>query len=496
MATIARMPSAADEALFAEASAAWESGEPERVLPKLELALPHSTDYRLWHIHGLIVRGLDRQAEALKSLERAVELAPDAANPAHALARTLYEAGLPSVDAYARAVRLAPGTPELLLGLTAALIAERRIDDAIAGLARSVSLSPQWTAGHAQLSKVRWMQGEREGFTRSFDEALARLPLNLELRREQIIELVHAEHWDDALRAIAAGRKALGDNSVFDANEAAIYSEVGEAARADALFERTAAAADVTVQIRRVRHYLRTERPREASQAIDPWLQGESAFLFWPYASIAWRMTGDPRWEWLEGDERIVGVYDIADRLPPLDELAATLRHLHTVRSEPLEQSVRGGTQTDGNLFHRIDPIIAHVREAIRATVAEHIAQLPPRDERHPLLAPRRDAPIRFSGAWSVRLSGGGYHANHVHPAGWISSALYIVLPPEIGQGEAGLLTLGEPQAQLKLDLPPTKLIGPKPGRLALFPSWMWHGTRPFGAGERMTIAFDVAMPA
>jgi hypothetical protein len=229
---------------------------------------------------------------------------------------------------------------------------------------------------------------------------------------------------------------------------------------------------------------------------LDSWLDGESAFLFWPYASTAWRMTGDPRWHWLEGDERIVGVYDIADRLPPLDELAEALRHLHTVRSEPLEQSVRGGTQTDGNLFHRIDPIIVRVREAIRETVAEHVAQLPPPDDRHPLLGPRRDAPIRFSGAWSVRLSGGGYHANHVHPAGWISSALYIVLPPEIGEGEAGFLTLGEPQAQLKLDLPPTRLIEPKPGRLALFPSWMWHGTRPFGAGERMTIAFDVALPA
>jgi len=36
-------------------------------------------------------------------------------------------------------------------------------------------------------------------------------------------------------------------------------------------------------------------------------------------------------------------------------------------------------------------------------------------------------------------------------------------------------------------------VVEPKPCRLALFPSWMWHGTRPFGEGERMTVAFDVA---
>jgi len=76
---------------------------------------------------------------------------------------------------------------------------------------------------------------------------------------------------------------------------------------------------------------------------------------------------------------------------------------------------------------------------------------------------------------------------------GWLSSALYIVLPPDLGQDDAGWLTLGEPQAQLGLDLPPFRIVEPKPGRLALFPSWMWHGTRPFGEGERMTVAFDVA---
>jgi hypothetical protein len=56
-------------------------------------------------------------------------------------------------------------------------------------------------------------------------------------------------------------------------------------------------------------------------------------------------------------------------------------------------------------------------------------------------------------------------------------------------------LTLGEPQAELELDLEPHRLVEPQPGRLVLFPSTMWHGTRPFEAGERLTVAFDVAPP-
>ena len=376
MATLAGA-TAADAALFNEVSAAWDRGEGETMLPKLERALPRSADYRLWHIHGLILRNLERHEDALKSLKRAVELAPKASNPAHALARTLSEAGLPSVDAFANAIRLAPGTPDMLLGLTGALVVERRIDEAIAGLERSLSFTPHWANGHATLAKLRWMQGEREGFARSYDEALARMPGNLGLRREQIIALVHAEHWEDALRAIAAGRAAIGPNTMFDANEAAVYSEMGEADRADALFEPLAGLPDATIQLRRARHFLRMGKPGEASSAIDPWLESPQADLFWPYASIAWRMAEDPRWQWLEGDPHLVGVYDIADRLPALDELAEALRRLHTVRGEPLEQSLRGGTQTDGNLFQHLDPMIVRLREAIRTVVAEHLAGLP-----------------------------------------------------------------------------------------------------------------------
>ena len=79
-----------------------------------------------------------------------------------------------------------------------------------------------------------------------------------------------------------------------------------------------------------------------------------------------------------------------------------------------------------------------------------------------------------------------GYNANHVHPIGWISSALYIVLPDLVEDelATAGWLTLGEAPIELGFDPPPAQRIEPKPGRLALFPSWMWHGTRPFTAAS------------
>lgn len=157
---------------------------------------------------------------------------------------------------------------------------------------------------------------------------------------------------------------------------------------------------------------------------------------------------------------------------------------------------MRGGTQTDGPLLSRIDPVIRQLRSAIVDAVERYRAQLPPVDEAHPLLRQRRDRRIRFSGSWSVRLRSGGHHSNHVHPLGWISSALYIALPGEVpGEGHAGWLALGEPPPELETGLPPAAYIQPRPGQLVLFPSWMWHGTIPFPEGERLTVAFDVAQP-
>lgn len=478
------------------ASAALDAGLEVEALPLLEAALrSNRDDARLWQMLALAYRRLEDLAPAVDAFRRAAALAPSDALIAHGLARSTLEAGLPAVALFERALSLAPLDGSILLGRAAAQLAEGAVADAVQGLEAQLRLHPGWIDGHAALSRLRWMAGEREDFARSYRAALAAAPAAADLWKGLLDLLAGAEMYAEGLALLPRARAAAGPRPVFDVYEAVSASETGRIEAADRMFARLGPPRDLDMAVRHVRHALRAGRPEAALALAEP-LAPQAGGKLWPYVSLGWRLTGDRRWEGLEGDPRFVGVYDLADRLPDLPALAARLRRLHVASQPPLEQSVRGGTQTDGPLFARVEPEIRALRRAVVEAVETYVAQLPPPIPGHPLLGQSR-APIRFSGSWSVRLTGGGRHANHLHPAGWISSALYVALPEAPGRGDppSGWLTLGEPQDSLALALAPFRTVEPKPGRLVLFPSTMWHGTVPFGEGERLTVAFDVAPP-
>ncbi len=452
---------------------------------------------QLWQLLALLHREQDDLAPAIRAFDEAAALAPADPRIAHGRARAYLEAGIATPALFERALALSPADDSIVLGWVAALVAAGDATRAAALLEDRLRNKPGWAEGHGRLAKLQWMAGDQAVATSSLVRALDLRPTDLLLWREYLGILTHAALWDEGLAAIAAGRAAAGPHIIFDAQEAACLDEAGRPEAAAPIYARLMPIGDLALGVYYTRHLIRLGRPEDASAFAESRLAGPAANAFWPYLSIAWRLTDDPRWQWLEGDPGLVGIYDIGDEIGSLDTLAQCLRKLHVLGNQPLEQSVRGGTQTDGHLLARIDPEIRRLRAAIVSAVEDHIARLPPADQTHPALSARRDRAVRFSGSWSVRLSGGGHHANHVHPAGWLSSALYIGLPEkdDLGPPPAGWLSVGEPQAGLGLGLEPYRRIEPRPGRLVLFPSTMWHGTVPFEGGERLTVAFDVAKP-
>lgn len=441
---------------------------------------------------AIALREAQDLAGALDAIRAAAQVAPGDANIALGLAQISFEAGLDASSLYAHAAGLAAGRIDLQRSQAVALAAEGRQAEGEAMLEGTLTANPGWIEGHRCLCGMRATAGH-EDFARSFTEAVARDPGNFGLRMAWFHVLATARQWDQARAVIADAEAVLGERQASLLGKLFIDSESGEIAHEPTLFDQVEQVQDVGLDLARVRHFLRGRQVERARDVCARHMGKPTMRAFWAYASLCWRLLGDQRAEWLDGAMAQVATFDLDFTPQELAELAATLRRLHTMQQPWHEQSVRGGTQTERPLLLRIDPVISSVRNRIEQAVRIYIGALPEADLAHPLLAaPRGD--FRFSGSWSVRLRPGGYHAVHTHPMGWISSALYVTVPEvdKLGAPPAGNLRFGAPPPELDLPLEAYGEIVPKPGRLALFPSTMWHGSVPFSDGERMTIAFDV----
>ena len=479
------------------AQAALQEGEEESAIPVVRAAAERHNGPVLWHWLGLLHRSIDEHEQALLAFDKAAELAPRGPRIAQARAHTAMEAGLPAVDLYERALALAPQDGSVIVGLAAARNAAGQGERAAAELADILEQAPMWTYGHEQLAQFQCTLGRPEEATASLERAIRRFPAAPQLWETLLFVELRRGAYQKFREILDRARLAGVKSDEFAIYEAIHAAEFDRDTYPAVLFGQAPQGRDADLDRWRLRHLLRVGNLTEALPIVDRALQQDPSSEAWAYAATIWRILGDPRSEWLEGDPRIVRVMDLSGSLAPIDQLAETLCSLHLARGEYLDQSVRGGTQTDGPLFCRIAPVIRGLRSVIADAVTEYVGQLPPMDERHPLLRQRRDRRVRFSGSWSVRLRSGGRHSNHIHPQGWISSALYISLPPrsEGDEPHAGWLILGQPDDKLALSLGPFRKIEPKPGQLVLFPSWMWHGTVPFLEGERLTVAFDVRPP-
>ena len=492
---LASGPAGNPAAFLKAASAALDQGRADLAEPALLRATVAAPgEPRFWQFLGLARRALQDSAGANQAFARAAALSPQDPLIAHSLARTALEAGYPAIEPFNRARLLAPEDGAVVLGRVAALLAAGKGEDARSQLAALLAANPGWIEGHQALAKLTAQIAPGAPIDASLRDALAGHPQAGALWHTLFEVLMQRQDYTGTIAAVSEARSALGAGYELDRIEAMCLSEQGEPVAAQALFDHLPFPDSADAATWPLRNFIRLGRYDEALLLAEQHFGEAGEPVLWPYRALLWRLRGDPRWAWLEGDPRLIGVYDIGPALSSLDGLANVLRGLHRAQGAPLDQSVRGGTQTDGNLLARAEPELRQLRQVLLEAVSDYAANLPPPDPAHPVLFAQRST-LNVAGAWSVRLTDHGFHVDHVHCQGWISSACYITVPqPDPALPEAGWLAFGECRDLLP-DFAGFRTEAPVPGKLVLFPSIMWHGTRPFGSGERMTVAFDIARP-
>jgi tetratricopeptide (TPR) repeat protein len=438
----------------------------------------------------------DRLEEARDALDAALRLDPASQSCAEARARIALQLKEAGAAAHCqRALAFHGDHPERQLRMIETAAVELG-EAAIPLFEDYVARHPTSVAAHEYLAELKAQAGAGERCVDGYVDALRGHPECKPLWMSYWTNLSRSGRLEDTIESMDSQDGRFGDDREFVLLQVHVANQGGLTERAGRLLERLDSRPDA--DLARGQHRLQTGRPDEAARLLEGVAGAQpDNQMGWALLELAWRITGNPAHEWLVGQPGLYGASELDLSADQLAGVAAMLRSLHHGGSQPLGQSVRGGTQTRGELFMRPEPGMRLLTAALTTAIGAFLGGLPPVDRRHPLLG-HLGRELAFGPSWSVRLSGGGYHAAHFHPGGIISSACYISLPDET-QDELerpGWLELGRPPPELGLDLAPLATFQPKPGRLVLFPSFLFHGTRPFAGGERLTVAFDLVPAA
>ena len=394
--------------------------------------------------------------------------------------------------------------PALTLHRAAVLMELGHFDEAEREYARAVALEPSDPAAQFGLAKIRYMRGDQY-FARDLVAAAVGDRNNglLQLQFANVLrhtgDLASSELLLRDLIARAGPAPELRSSLATLLHAAGRLQEAEVEARA-AVSDRPTDAnivhnwVAVLLSLGRADDALPLIRAERARAPLDSsWIADEAT---------AARIMGDPAYSVLYDYDRLVRVYELEP--PPgwrsMAELNAALEtHLtarHALVRHPFDQSMRFGTQTMGDLQRDPDPAIQAVLQAFLEPIADYRAKLGD-DADHPLSA-RNKGLSRYAGCWSVQLKQHGFHVNHLHPEGWLSSAYYVAVPAETADARerSGWIKFGEPALPVP-GAEPGFTVQPQRGRLVLFPSYMWHGTTAIhGTEPRLTMAFDVVTSA
>jgi len=429
---------------------------------------------------------------------------------------------------YTKALAIQPNTPDLQFNLGIALTNTGQLEAAEKSYRKAIALQPQFFEAHGNLGTILQKQGKLEQAIESYRNALAinedprgHFNLGTALRDEGKLDEA-ISHFKQAIKLFpnyADAHNYLGEclrdqgnmedaiKSYFDTlqlnpSHAGANYNMGEFLYLAKRFDEAVTYFEQSQlddwQERSLYCLYKAERFDDFKIKLDEIVRTHkkhnAPFLATLSTHYATNFGVEDTYNFCKNGFDYVYQNSLQELAEPNSQFLKDL--LNDINNTAIEVRAQGmiinGKQSAGNLFKRPEASFRKLGELVKQEFLNYKNRFAGADCE--LIKSFPNA-LEFTSSWYVRLRRGGYVDRHIHEVGWISGAVYLVLPtdkqdPTEGCFEYGLHGDNYPQKHSNF---PVGIASPNVGDIVLFPSSLFHRTIPFNSNEeRICIAFDL----
>jgi tetratricopeptide (TPR) repeat protein len=406
---------------------------------------------------GITLKELGRLNESEASLRQTIKLKPDYAEAHNNLGITLKELGRlnESEASYSQAIALKPDYAEAHYNLGITLKELGRLNESEASFRQAIALKPdKFADAYDQLGVILQKRGEFEEAEVCYKKCMSLEPNKITKTLSKGSIFFKQGHFEQALIAF--------ENYDDRISKAQILETLYALGRIDEIHERIEARADLDDQNLRVSAFAAFLADREKKDNAHRFCNNPIEFIHFTNISSHIR----------ESECFIASLID-------------ELRHVKTGWEI---NTTKKGFQASANVFANPLEKMGILKSIIIDEIDTYYSKFKNKSCSYIKKWPSE---INIDG-WHVVLKQQGHQTRHIHPDGWLSGVIYLMVVPSLGKDEGTIeFTL---DSQNYLDASSLrKKYQPRLGDIVFFPSSLHHRTLPFSTDmDRICISFDL----
>ena len=478
-----------------------------------------------WKILGAVLKKTGRLSEAVSAGKKTIEITPDDAEAHFNFGNTLKELGrLDEAEAsYIQALALKPDYAEAHSNLGVTLQELGRLEEAEASYTQATVLKPDYAEAHSNLGVTLQELGRLEEAEASYTQSLALRPDYAEAHFNLGVTLQELGKLDEA---VACYRKAI---DLIPDKFANAYDELGVILQKKGEFE------EAEVCYKKCMSLEPNKTPKTLSKGSIFFKQGHFEQALIAFENYDDGISRAQILETLYALGRVDDIYERIEARADLDDenlrvaaIAAFLAErekkdtAHRFCNNPIDfihftnisshikepecfisslidelRHVKTGWEinTTQNGFQASVNVFANPLEKmsiLKSIIIDEIETYYSKFKNKPCSYIKKFPSDRNIKGWHVVLKQQGHQTGHIHPDGWLSGVIYLMVVPPLGKDEGAIeFTLDSPNY---LDASSSKkTYQPRLGDIVFFPSSLHHKTLPFSTDmDRICVSFDL----